>query len=163
MHPDHFESVASIYEITCMGWGLKLSVLRQLPTTAQREILCCWSNCYGLNGHSEEFRMRYWQELVNVNYEQISFLKLLGSNWTLFWRMFMTNQSYKRQNQSSALPMAARWRLARWGLKWATATTASESQLRQCRYSALPHPLLLPWVILSLTVSNSQTKQPTVK
>ena len=77
----------------------------------------------------------------------MSFLRLLGSNWTLFWRMFMTNRSYKREKQSSHLPMvAATWRPARWRSKWATATTVSESQFRQCRNSALPHPLLSPWV-----------------
>ena len=54
----------------------------------------------------------------------------------------LTNRSWKREKQLSALPMAARWRPARWGSKWATATTVSESQFRQCRNSALPHPLL---------------------
>ena len=34
MHLDHFGSVASIEEKTCMGWGMKLSILHQLPTTA---------------------------------------------------------------------------------------------------------------------------------
>ena len=146
MHLDHFGSVASIEERTCMGWDLKLSVLRQLPPTAWTEILCCWSNCLGLNGHAEEFRTRYlrFQELVNVNYEQISFLRLLGSNWNLFWRMYKTNQSYKRLKQLSALPMAARWRPARWGSKWATTATASDSQSRQCRNTTLSHPLLSP-------------------
>ena len=39
MHLDHFGSVTSIEEVTCMGWGLKLSILRQLPTTAWRDSL----------------------------------------------------------------------------------------------------------------------------
>ena len=80
MHLDHFGSVTSIEEITCIGSGLKLSILCPLPTTAWREILCFWSICLGLNGHSEELRMQYWhwQELINVNYEQISFLNKLN-------------------------------------------------------------------------------------
>ena len=55
---------------------------------------------------------------------------------------------YKQQKQSSALPVAARWRSARWGSKWATATTASKSWFRQFRNSALPHTLLSPWLLL---------------
>ena len=48
--------------------------------------------------------------------------------------------------QSSALPMAARWQPVRWGSKWATASTASESQFRQCRNCVLLHSLLSPWL-----------------
>ena len=100
---DHFGSVDSIEERTCMGWGLKLSILHQLPTTAKREILCCWSNCLGLTGHSEEFRMRYlrWQELVNVNYEQISSLRLQDQTEICFgeriWQANATNDKNSRQ------------------------------------------------------------------
>ena len=153
MHLDHFGSVTSIEEITCMGWGLNLSIVRQLPTAAWRQILCCWSNCLRLNDHSEEFRMRYlhWQERINVNSEQVSFLRLLGSNWTLFWRMFMTNRSCKREKQSRQLSL---WRQdgaqPDEDQKLATAATISESQFRQCRNSALPHPLLSPWYTHSL-------------
>ena len=52
---------------------------------------------------TEEFRMRYldWQELVNVNYEQISFLRLLGLNWTCFeeclWQTKATDDKNSRQ------------------------------------------------------------------
>ena len=112
MHMDHVRSVASIEEIICMGWGLELSILRQLLTAVWREILCCWSNRFELNGHSEEFRMWFlrWQEIVNVNYEQINFLRPLGSNWNLFWRMFMTTQSYKPQkSRQLSFLWPARW------------------------------------------------------
>ena len=92
------------FRISRQYWGKNLNGLRSefinSPPAANNSL--SWSNCLGLTGHSEEFRMRHlrWEELVNVNYEQISFLKLLGSNWKLF-RMYMTNQSYKRQKQSS--------------------------------------------------------------
>ena len=83
-------------------YGLGSEIINSPPAASNslKRNPCCGSNCHGLIGHSEEFWLRYlhWQELVNVNYEQISLLRLLESNWTLFWRMFMTNQSYKREN-----------------------------------------------------------------
>ena len=76
-----------------------------------------------------------------------SFLRLLGSNWTLFWRMFMTNQSCKRQKQSSALLTAS----SQMRIKMSNSKN-SQSQFWQCRNSALPHPLLSPWAYKTLNV-----------
>ena len=100
MHLHYFGSVASMYVCmyVCMGWSLKSLFL---PTRAWREILCCWSNCLGLNGHSEEFRMRYlhWKELTNVNYEQIT-LRFLGSNWTCLGECLWQNKATNDKNSS---------------------------------------------------------------
>ena len=81
---------------------------------------------------------------MNVSCEQISVIPEVSRSLSSFWRMVMTNQSCKRQKLSPALPVAARWRSVRRGAKWATATTASELQFRQCRNSALSRPLLSP-------------------
>ena len=126
-------------------YGLRSEMINSPPAannSLKRNSLC-WSNCLGLNGHSEDFRMRYlhWQELINVNYEQINFLRFLDLTELCFGE-FYDNRSCERKQQSSVLSMAARWGPARWGSKWATTTTVSESQFRQGSNSALRHPLL---------------------
>ena len=58
------------------------------------------------------------------------------------WQSTATNNK-----KSSALPVAAGLRPARWGSKRAAITTASESQFRQCKNSAVStsHPV---WYVL---------------
>ena len=69
--------------------------------------MCFLLNYLELNGHSEEFRIQNaifrfgWQEIVNVHYEQISFLRLLGSSSNLslriLWQTKGTNDKTSRQ------------------------------------------------------------------
>ena len=149
MHLDNFGPVASIEERTYL-YGLRSEIINSLPASKnslkRNPLLLIKLPWIQWSLWRIQNVILHWQELANVNYEQISFFRLLESNWTLFWRTFMTSQSYKRQKQSSALPLAARWWPARWGSKWATATTTNESQFRKCKCgnSVLHHPLLSP-------------------
>ena len=81
MHLGYFRTVDSIEEKNL--YGLRSEIINSPPATINSlKKNHLFLICLGLTGHSEEFRIRYlrWEELVNVNYEQISFLKLLGSN-----------------------------------------------------------------------------------
>ena len=68
----------------------------------------------------------HWHEVVN---EQISFLRLLGSNWYLFWRIFMTNWSYINQRNNRQLSLK---RTARWAVK--VTNHNSHRIIRLCRF-----------------------------
>ena len=88
--------------------------------------------------------MRYlhWQQLVDVNYEQISFLRLLGSNWILFQGMFMTNQRKKAVVSS---PFSGEIAASQIRIKMSNNNNSQRITVPQCRNSVLPHHPVQRW------------------
>ena len=114
------------------------------------------NNLYGLRSE-----IIYSPPVAN-NWNPLLLIKLPWIEWSLRiiqYVIFTLTRAYKCKLRTNKLLEASGIKLnsvlenvydkpklqTRGGSKWAAATAVSESQFRQCRNSALPHPLLSFW------------------